>query len=342
VGVRQRIIPLSDREEWDEALSVVPHAFGHTWASCEAMSLSGGFPTFLYVWSSPSGRAVCAFAERSFLGRRDVYTPYGFGGFTGLGDWSAMPADWRAFARDQGYVCGYVGLNPILTEAGIFDPDELFEYNDLHVLDLTRDVESLHGALSQNRRRQVRPVAGGDVAVDGAGHREFLRARLPSFYRERGASDVYSFSDQTLSRLLEVEGGMTVGAEVDGEVRAVCLFLGTGTVFEYFAGASTAEGRHFSAPLIWRGALELKSRGVPLLNLGGGVRRGDGIAAFKERFGATVRPLCALKQVYRPEDYRELCEQVGADPWDRAGFFPAYHRPATRAIDPDVNVHNSG
>ena len=62
------------------------------------------------------------------------------------------------------------------------------------------------------------------------------------------------------------------------------------------------------------------------------MRRGDGIAEFKERFGARRLPLGALKQVYRPTVYADLCRDAGVlDPADRTGYFPAYRRPGARA-----------
>jgi lipid II:glycine glycyltransferase (peptidoglycan interpeptide bridge formation enzyme) len=107
-------------------------------------------------------------------------------------------------------------------------------------------------------------------------------------------------------------------------VQAVSLFVYTQHIGEYFAGISLPEGRAFSAALLWRGAIELARRGVPQLNLGGGVTRGDGIAEFKERFGAQRIPLYSLKQVYDRDAYRELCHAAGTDPDARAGFFPSF------------------
>jgi hypothetical protein len=67
-----------------------------------------------------------------------------------------------------------------------------------------------------------------------------------------------------------------------------------------------------------------KSIGIPTLNLGGGVRADDKLAAFKERFGGKKLTLNCLKQIYDPGAYTALCARVGTDPADRAGYFPAY------------------
>jgi len=292
------------------------------------MSLTTGGTTFLYVHESERGRILCALGERSYQGHPDLFTPYGFGGFVGDGDWEALRDEWPAFARDRGYVCGYIGLNPLLTDIALFDREELHEYNHLYVLDLTRSTEALFGSLSSNRKRQVHLLERGDagLTLDSEACAEFLRENLLQFYADRGASEVYRFSDATIERLLDPAHSLLVGAVRDGTVEAVCHFVFTPYVAEYFAGVSLPQSRAYSSALIWAGAMELRRKGIPSLNLGGGVTRGDGIAIFKERFGGRVLPLASLKQVYEPDLYRALCESAGADPRDRSGFFPAYHR----------------
>jgi hypothetical protein len=63
-----------------------------------------------------------------------------------------------------------------------------------------------------------------------------------------------------------------------------------------------------------------------VLNLGGGIRPGDGVAQFKQRFGPKTLPLRSIKQVYQPETFSRLCGEVKADPNGRHDYFPPYRR----------------
>ena len=76
---------------------------------------------------------------------------------------------------------------------------------------------------------------------------------------------------------------------------------------------------------MWAGVTELRSLGVPILNLGGGVQVGDGIAKLKQRFGAAEHELGALRLVFQPDVYGELC---GSRTAVRDSYFPAYLAPA--------------
>jgi hypothetical protein len=86
------------------------------------------------------------------------------------------------------------------------------------------------------------------------------------------------------------------------------------------------EGRRHAAALLWCGVNRLKSVGVPALNLGGGIREGDSLAGFKQRFGARKLPFRCLKQVYEPAAYEALCRRKNVDPDDLSGYFPPYRR----------------
>src|SRR4051812_15731755 len=81
--IRQHLVPIEQRSEWDEALDGVGHAFAHTWLNCHAMQRTTGWPTFLWVLEDGDARAVLPFAERGASGSLDAVTPYGWGGFAG-------------------------------------------------------------------------------------------------------------------------------------------------------------------------------------------------------------------------------------------------------------------
>jgi hypothetical protein len=275
---------------------------------------------------------VCAIAERGDPGQIDVVTPYGFGGFVGTGVSPEMLDDWAEFARARGYICGYVGLNPALMPPVVPRSRAYTEHNDVYLLELGRGVEALQRGMSTNRRRQVRSFGtGGERLLDD---RERLggwfQEHVGGFLREKGATSAYEFTHATWAALLDLDQLDLLGVESpDGDVVAVSVFASTPYCAEYLFGISQPAGRTFSAAVIWAAAVKLAEQGIPRLNLGGGVRRGDGVAEFKERFGATRLPLGALKQVYRLDEYEALCRRAGTDPADRTGYFPAYRRPGS-------------
>ena len=115
-----------------------------------------------------------------------------------------------------------------------------------------------------------------------------------------------------------------VGARSEGKVVAVSVFPYTPDEGEYLFNVSLPEGLHYGVPLLWYGVNQLKSLHIPLLNLGGGWA---GMADFKRRFGARGLAMKVLKQIYRPEVYRELSQQAKGDPDEMSDYFPAYRHP---------------
>ena len=69
----------------------------------------------------------------------------------------------------------------------------------------------------------------------------------------------------------------------------------------------------------------LQARGIARVNLGGGVKSGDGLEQFKRRFGGERAVPMVLKHIYQPHAYAALCEACGVAE-GREGFFPPYHR----------------
>lgn len=322
------LISLSEKPEWNAALQRIRHSFAHTHEYCNAISSSHGDNIFLYSYVHGNDLFVCPLSERRFQYATDIVTPFGFSGFVGTGNVERFLHDWHVFARDSGYVCGYIGLNPLLSDEHFAHSTDYHVDNDVFVLDLQQSEARLMQCLSVNRRRQIRSFAREHVELTQDKHLllEFFQSNLNRFLRSRGASAVYRFSRRTITELFESRGALTLGVIHENYIQSAVLFGYTAHCADYLFGISSNHGKRYSVPLLWKAALMLRSMGVPTLNLGGGISRDDSVAKFKLRFGASSLPLGCLKQVYRRDLYRILCEAVGADPGDRGCYFPAYRR----------------
>jgi hypothetical protein len=294
------------------------------------MQLTTGYRTYLYCFTAGDVRIVCPFSERRHGGFTDIVTPYGFSGFIGNGDCPEFPDQWNIFVRDRGYVCGYIGLHPVFENETYYDHRDVQEYNTIYVLDLSLGEVELFGKLSENRRRQLKSWQGlaSNLVVDRSSLKEFLLANYRDFFAGKNAAEAYSFSPDTISFLLDLDNVFSVGIGSGTALEAVSVFSYTPHVGDYLFNVSLPEGRSHSVALLWYAVKKLKSLGVPLLNLGGGIRKDDGVARFKQRFGGRSLSLKHLRQVYNQETFTRLCRQVDADPNDRSGYFPPYLRPS--------------
>ena len=325
VVAREETISLDAPSAWRAALRGVPHAFGHTWESCYAMHLSTGYHTYLYTFELGEIRICCPIAERVFEGHVDVVTPYGFSGFVGNQAYPYFDSHWKQFAKRRGYICGYIGLNPLLCDTTYYEQSEAYAYNQLFALDLTLDLDKLFGRLSTNRRRQVRAAQNTTKFVfDRDRLLGFVLEHYLDFFRSKKASEIYHFSPETLTQLGKSENVILSGVEGEEGIEAVTVLAFTPYVGEYFLNISLPTGQRHAAALLWHGVQQLKAKRVAWFNLGGGIRPDDGVAQFKQRFGGQVFPLLSLKQVYAQDLFKTLCRQAKADPNHLSGYFPPY------------------
>ena len=324
--IRNSWIPLNEQSAWKEALEGIPHAFGHTWESCHAMSLSTGHNTYLYTFEADGVRIVCPIAERSFNGHIDILTPYGFSGFTGNGSCLDLLKQWKQEVARRNYVCGYIGLNPILNKPDYLAPEDVYTYNCLYAIDLRLELDELFTRLSTNRKRQLRAGENNcKIIFERTRLLDFLLEHYSDFFKRKGASTVYQFAPETIIELANMNNVILFGAEGKTGLEEVIMLAYTPYIGEYLLGISSSDVRRHSVTLLWNAIELLKAKGVEWFNLGGGIRPGDGVAQFKERFGGQVFPMQSLKQIYNTELYTNLCKQMHKDPEDLKGYFPPYH-----------------
>ncbi|MCA1985953.1 MAG: GNAT family N-acetyltransferase [Desulfovibrio sp.] len=275
----------------------------------------------------------------------DVYSPYGFGGFFSTfapGQAPALQRQWVDFFQRQGICTAYIMQHPAAEFAqGLWGEETVLSPLCVYVTDLSLEEDALWSSLDKIHRYEIRRLAREtkvQSASDTPAVLDALLKHYPNTMQAVGAAAVYHFSAETLRRFASLPGALLLGAEVQGQVEAVALFLrsganGQGSWGEYFLSASSPAGRHATRLLIWEGILRLRTDGARWLNLGGGAAVNDGLDAFQRRFGGQAVFPHVLKQILIPEQYAAVCQKYHVDP-DPSGYFPPYWRQRNRATSP--------
>jgi len=235
MAIKQHFIPLESPGEWREALTSIKHTFGHTWENCYAVHLTIGLKTYLYSFEKDNIRIVCPISEREYEGYTDIVKPYGFSGFVGNGDCPEFPHYWKEFARERGYVCGYLGVNPIFDYSSHFNSEEVYQYGTIYVLNLTPSINEIFENLSNNRKRHLKnwDAICSSLVLENPILKNFFLENYIDFMHKKNASPVYFFSEETLSFLLDLDNVILVGAQNSGKLVAVSVFSYTPDVGDY-------------------------------------------------------------------------------------------------------------
>ena len=323
-----RLIEKEDEAEWNAVLSGLPHAIAHTHAFATCMARSAGSNVFLFVAEHTHGRAACVMSERFFQGQPDIYTPYGFGGFVGIGDLSGLRDAWEEFATSRGYVASYLMQHPILmpAEVGVSWSENISSDRHLYVVDLLLSAEERFQLVSSRKRAELTKwLKRTEPETDQLVLKEAFVDLYPSFSKRRKMAKHYQFSGPLLSELASLPAMHLVGVRGrDGEVSCVILMGSHGPCGDYLFMASSIEGEREGTGVIWVGLEELAAQGVSMCNLGGGIREGDGVAEMKRRLGGVAQKIPVIQEVMDPDRYKTLCKTAGHLAED-AQFFPAYH-----------------
>lgn len=311
---------IEQREEWiaahrDDGLP------SQSWSYAWALSASGIQPK-LAVVRSGGVRMLLPFYEREWLGSTDIATLLGTAGASISSNSTAPLCLWREYAVGRGWVAGYIQLSTLVDLKGHAAEVELVDINEWFELDLR--PEGIFSSFSEIVRRKIRRGSRrGTVLIEDPGPlAEGLKHLFPVAMKRLGARLHYFFPEETLKRWVLDPDSLVLGASQDNQLEAVSVFLVAGDQAEYHLSASSDRGRDLAAWLMWNAIIRLKAKGVRTLHLGGGVRRGDGLHQFKQKFGAIPKTLQAVRQIYDPARYAEFCRR--ADVPLSGAWFPAY------------------
>ena len=254
-------------------------------------------------------------------GPRDVISPYGYGGPTGLGFWEPYE-DW---ARERGVVSTFVRFHPLLANQ---------EGAPIHVEQLAPTVawrvepeRDLLAGLHFKHRNKVRKAENAGATVEQHGGLGEFVPLYEDTMRRIDADPFYLFEPAYWERLGELPL-VRFDAAIDGDVVASALCLPSRPWLHYHLSGTTDKGRETgsSTLVLLEAARWAQANGYERFHLGGGLGgKADSLHHFKARFDPEGLVEAALgKAIHDQDAYRDL--SGGESGYE--GFFPAYRRPS--------------
>jgi serine/alanine adding enzyme len=268
------------------------------------------------------GEVLYPFLVRRLPGDRcDVTSAYGFGGPSRPGDWREA---FREACAERGVVSEFVRFHPVRANQRFAGDDvRIAHVQDMVVLDVEADDDELVRRMAPQARNKLRKAIRAGLLVEERRDLARFERMYAAEMRRLDADESYLFGPDYFRALAEM-GDSLVMLDA-GE--AAALFLRGAGAMHYFLAATTDEGRRHAAAnlIIHEASRRARDAGLAALNLGGGLREGDSLHAFKTSFGPGRAPYCVGSAIHDEAAYRELCAEAGVDPAD--DFFPAYRRP---------------
>jgi hypothetical protein len=268
---------------------------------------------------SPGRTALVPLLVRPIDGtdETDAISPYGYPGATidGGGPPAAGDVDWSATGLVSVFGRERLAGEPWL--AGASERSRVL----LHDPERPRAVRSrLAEQIRANERDGwvVESVAGPKSST---ADRDAFASAYEQTMRRAGASARYFFARAYFDAVLSFESSWLLTARSGGEIGAAAIVAVSDSLLHYYLGG-TADAARAASPFknVVTAMLDLADELGLALNLGGGVRAGDGLEAFKRGFANAELPFCAQEVVCDSDRYERLAAGAPAG----EGFFPAY------------------
>jgi hypothetical protein len=328
----------SDDAAWAERLADTVHDVHHLpgWSVASA-PLEPGEPCAIAV-STDAQEMLVPFIRRPLDGDRwDAVSPYGYAGPAfgrAARDHSILMARAAEHLRAEGGVSWFIRLHPLLDEWAVTHP-AVREHGQVVSIDLTRDDDAFLASLRKGHRTDIRRGIEDGIRIRrGSAERDLATfvGLHEGTMAQRGAADYHRFGRDYFAAL---SGGLRSDlvlllAELCGTVVAGALFTvaeSSGIVGYHLAASLPHPPRGATKLLISEGRRVGRQRGCTRLLLGGGLGSAeDALFAFKAGFSPDRHRFRTLQLVLDADEHARRCAEVGADPHDLDGYFPAYRR----------------
>jgi hypothetical protein len=280
--------------------------------------------THTLIAESGGSRAALPLIVRDIPGSdwRDATSPYSYPGAATEGE----PIDLAGVDLAD---LAATGLVSIFVRDRLGDPPSFANPTDRSIVLLSDPALPRKSRMSDRQQIRKNEAAGYTVArTPGPEASEEELAGFLAAYTETmrvvAASDRYFFDAGYFRRLLTFPRSWLVTVYgPEGDVAAAALTaISDGFLHYYLSGTADAHRRRApSKNLIVACTEHAEELGLPL-NLGGGVKPGDGLEEFKRGFANRELPFRTYELICDPAAYAEL-----AGDREDGGFFPLYRAP---------------
>lgn len=328
--LQQRLIKLSDEQEWNRALLNVPHGFAHTHWYNQAMHLASQREIVLYHGQTNDFSVICPLSLRrkDANDEFDITTPYGYSGIMMRGEYSQFDHEWHEFMRVNQFVCGHIALHPLYSNTSNFWQDEhVYEGNKCFYIDLTQSMETIEKNLSSDHRHRLRQFYKSGLTVSTEKNSELISAFIYLYengLQTRQAAAIYNFGESAWRKILLSDAAHLFSVTLNNEIAAVAVFILHDDIADYYMISSTHSGRAYARPIIMEAIKYFKEKSIHWLSLGCGIKQNDDLEKFKAHFGGEAFATRALKQIYNFSAYEALCQRYQVDSAQISGYFPPY------------------
>jgi hypothetical protein len=252
----------------------------------------------------------------------DAISPYGYPGGALGGDRAAPPepdeVDWSATELVSIFVRERLGASPCLggaTERSVVQ---------IHDPSRPRSLRSrFAGQIRRNRKLGYRVEVVPGPAASAEQRSGFHTAYIETMRRAQ-AAERYLFGPDYIATILGYEHSwLVLGHSAERPAAAGAIAGLSDGILHYYLGG-TAEGHLDDSPFknVVDAMIELADELGVILNLGGGIRPGDGLEDFKRGFANGELPFRTHEIVCDPAAYGRLSEAR-----EDSAYFPLYRAP---------------
>ncbi len=313
------VATVSDSDRWQQ-LAELSGCPSHRLCHGQALAASGLKPMLAAVISSNAGWLVMPIYCRAWKGTVDIATIPCVSGARCSGHATPLLEIWHDYARNQGWICGYLQFDPLSNLDGV---EGSRQGSAVWIHRLENDIEPLADA-SKIIHRKIRKTAHAKANLEQDRNRlaDALCELYPESMKRVGAHPAYLYTDDSLRHWALNQQNLVIGVSIEDCIAGIVVFLINGDDADFHIGAYSLAGRACSAWLM-NAALEiLNDSGIRSVNLGGGIAYGDGLYQFKQKLGGIEHHHAIITQIYNQSIYLDLCSHLGGDL--STGRFPPY------------------
>ena len=316
------LIDLDNKEIWNKALEKEECLIGHSWDYSKFLSINDkNLKPHLLIFDEINIKNFCAVNISSYKNFKYIYS---LSGYTGYSQFFLKDdiLKIKKVLKNKNFITYYFVTNQIFLNKNIVQ-NNLNNYydkkNNLYLLTLEKSLDEIYSSFNNNLKRKIKISSKLNVkSSQKFDVNEFFDLYQKNFERlNLRNKSIYNLN--SLKFLVNnYKKKLIYCAYINDKLCCSVIILYNQNYSEYLTSFSLKDHNHLTGFLLVESIKFLKSMNIKYLNLGGGVKKVNGIENFKKSFGFEAIDQYETKLIVDEDSYLKETQYLSSE------YFPKF------------------
>ena len=281
------LIDLKDKFNWDNKIKDKNYFVGHTWEYSKLMStMNKSLNPKLLIFDEFKFENICAISQNNYKNLEYIFNLPGYTGYNNYFNNIELEMI-RKIIKKNNFITYYFSTNKFYDHKKNLDLKINYKKkNNFYLIDLRNSLDEIYRNFNSNLKRKIKRCIKENIILNKRYNYDEIMNLILQNNKRLNLKDENTLNEESGNFLIKsYEKKIILSAYKNKKLCSAVVIFYNSNYAEYFSSFSINEHNYITGYLLYEIIKILRFMNIKYLNLGGAIKKFEGIEMFKKSFG---------------------------------------------------------